>query len=87
MRLSKLDPVSWLTALRASLGRRLRSFMPAVPIVAFALMMVVPSMAAVAGPEAVTAEADVDTSVITDLPDVVLEDTTWTNSSLLLAPL
>ena len=61
--------------------------MPTVPIVAFALMMVVPSMGAVAGPEAVTAEADVDTSVITDLPDVFLEDSTWSNSSLLLAPL
>lgn len=87
MKLPKLDPVSWLTALRAGLGRRLRNLMPAVPIVAFALMMVVPSMAAVAGPEAVAAEADVDTSVITDLPDVFLEDSTWTNSSLLLAPL
>ncbi len=87
MKLPKLDPVSWLTALRTGIGRRLRNFMPVVPIVAFALMMVVPSMAAVAGPEAVAAEADVDTSVITDLPDVFLEDSTWTNSSLLLAPL
>jgi predicted transcriptional regulator len=61
--------------------------MPAVPIVAFALMMVVPSMAAVAGPDAVAAEADVDTSVITDLPDLFLDDSTWTNSSFMLAPL
>jgi biotin operon repressor len=87
LKLQNLNPVSWLTALRAALGRRLRSFMPVAPIVAFALMMVVPSMAAVAGPQAVAAEADVDTSVITDLPDVFLEDSTWTNSSLLLAPL
>ncbi len=87
MKLSNLNPVSWLTALRAGLGRRLRSFLPVAPMVVFALMMVVPSMAAVAGPQAVAAEADVDTSVITDLPDVFLEDSTWTNSSLLRAPL
>ena len=87
MRLPSIDIMSWLTALRAGLGRKLRNFMPAVPIVAFAMMMVVPSVAGVAGPEAVTAEADVDTSVITDLPDIVLDDSTWTNSSFLLAPL
>jgi DNA-binding transcriptional ArsR family regulator len=82
-----MDIVSWLTALRAGLGRRLRSLMPVVPIVAFALMMVVPSVAAVAGPGPVTAEADGDTSVVADLPDTVLDDSTWTNSSFLLAPL
>jgi biotin operon repressor len=87
LRLTRIDIVSWLTALRAGIGRKLRSILPVVPIVAFAMMMVVPSVAGVAGPQAVAAEADVDVSVISDLPDVVLDDSTWTNSSFLLAPL
>lgn len=87
MRLPSLHLMSWLTGLRYALGRKLRAFLPVAPIVAFALMMVVPSMAAAAGHEAVVAETDSDACVVSDLPDVVMEDSTWTNSSLLLAPL
>ncbi|NIP36566.1 MAG: hypothetical protein GWN12_16840, partial [Thermoplasmata archaeon] len=78
---------SWLTGLKLSLAARWRRFFLGSWVVGLALLMVLPAMAtADVGPVA-EAEGIVVDGVTDPYADTPLEDTTWAESSVMLAPL
>lgn len=87
MHLPDLHLASWLTGLKLSLASRWRRFFLGSWVVGLALLMVMPAMAtADVGPltEAGTAIAD---GVADPYVDTPLEDATWAESPVMLAPL
>ncbi len=87
MHIPNLHLASWLTGLKLSLAARWRRFFLGSWVVGLALLMVLPAMAtADVGPVA-EAEGIVVDGVTDPYADTPLEDTTWAESSVMLAPL
>lgn len=87
MKFPNLHVSSWLTGLKLSLAARWRRFFLGSWVVALALLMVMPAMASAdAGPLA-SAEGVVMDGVADPYADTPLEDSTWAESPVMLAPL
>ena len=87
MNIPNLHLASWLTGLKASLASRWRRFFLGSWVVGLALLMVLPAMASAdVGPLA-EAEGIVMDGVTDPYVDTPLEDSTWTESTVMLAPL
>jgi DNA-binding MarR family transcriptional regulator len=85
--LPKLHFASWLTGMKVSLAARWRRYFMASWVVGMALLMVMPAMASAdAGPLAAAGGTAAD-GVADPYVDTPLEDTTWAESPVMLAPL
>lgn len=77
---------SWLTGLRESLARRVRRFFVVSAFVAMAMMLAAPAVIASEAPEAEALDPVVlEQAGMWD--GTALDDTAWTNSTVMLAPL
>lgn len=87
MNFPNLHLTSWLTGLKLSLATRWRRFFMGSWVVGLALLMVMPAMASAdAGPMADAGGAVMD-GVTDPFVDTPLEDSTWAQSPVMLAPL
>lgn len=87
MKLPNLHVASWLTGLKLSLAARWHRFFLGSWVVALALLMVMPAMASADGGVLAGAGGAVADGVADPYADTPLEDTTWAESPVMLAPL